>query len=415
MPTTRRRPSRWRALLRLLWRQPLYAIPFALFFGTVNGARREIYAGAYVVSLYFAFGISLSMWVLESFILPRVANADDTMTGRQMLIRAGMYVVTCLVGAFAASLAVRFTLIPTFLGSVQNVVTIGMFTLLFTALFMGIATAMVYYRKSLERAKADQELHLARRIQRSFLLSQFPAMPRLEVHAINVSSREVSGDFYDVVPAGQDAFLLAIADVAGKGVPAALLSSMLQASLRTQASTIPSVATILSNINALVYRSTAVNQFATFFLARVEESKLELAYSNAGHNYPVVFRNGGARVTLERGGTVVGILESARFEEDRFALQPGDRVLFYTDGLNEAANERGELFGEERLYRLMEALPASLSARETAERVLDGVRAYLNGVEAGDDMTVMVLRVLEPDARREGVAAAHALPGPITP
>src|SRR2546428_674202 len=264
MPRPKRPPSPWLSLLGLLWRQPLYAVPFAIFFGTLNGASRAIYVLAYVVSLFFAYAIGLALWTLEHFVLPR-----------------------------------------------------------------------------------------------------------LEDHAITVSSKQVSGDFYDVVPAGPDAFLLAIADVAGKGVPAALLSSMLQASLRTQAGAIPSVAAILKNINTLVYRSTAVHQFATFFLARVEESTLRLAYSNAGHNYPVVFRNSGERVTLERGGTVVGILESAEFEEDHLVLEPGDRVVFYTDGINEAANASGELFGEERLCRLVASLPAQLSASETTERILE--------------------------------------------
>jgi serine phosphatase RsbU (regulator of sigma subunit) len=388
----------WRYLLRLLWQQPLIAVPFALFFGTLNGSTPQAYVGAYILSLYFAFGIALALWALESLILPRLAGAAEARTGRGILQRIALYTVTSLAGSYLAALAIRLTVMPGFLGSVQTVVLVGMFTLLFTALFMGIATASVYYRKSLERIKAEEELHLARRIQRSFLLSQFPAMPRLEVHAVNVSSKQVSGDFYDVVPAGPNAILLAIADVAGKGVPAALLSSMLQASLRTQANTIPSVAAILNNINSLVYRSTAVEQFATFFLARIEESSLTLDYSNAGHNYPVVFRKGGGRQTLERGGTVVGILESADFEQGSLALAPGDRVLFYTDGINEAANARGELYGDERLCQLVDALPAELSARETIERIFAGVRGFLDGTEPGDDMTVMVLRVLEPGA-----------------
>jgi sigma-B regulation protein RsbU (phosphoserine phosphatase) len=173
---------------------------------------------------------------------------------------------------------------------------------------------------------------------------------------------------------------------------------MLQASLRTQANTQPSVASILENINTLVYRSTAVNQFATFFLARVEEDTLRLTFSNAGHNFPVVFGKDGTRRMLERGGTVVGILESITFEEEAVTLVPGDRVVLYTDGINEAANEDGELYGEERLYALIASLPPELSAREITERLLEGVREFLDGMDAGDDMTVMVLRVLEPQA-----------------
>ena len=208
-----------------------------------------------------------------------------------------------------------------------------------------------------------------------------------------------------MVSAGEDAFLLAISDVAGKGVPAALLSSILQASLRTQAHSIPSVSAILENINTLVYRSTEVHQFATFFLARVEERTLRMSYSNAGHNYPVVFRSDGERMTLERGGTVVGILESAQFEETAVTLHPGDRVVFYTDGISEAANTSGELFGEERLYRLVGSLPPALSARELTERIMEGVRSFTNGADPADDITLLVLRVLE--AGDERASAGH--------
>src|SRR6185369_2760707 len=134
---------------------------------------------------------------------------------------------------------------------------------------------------------ADQELTLARRIQRSFLLESFPQRPRLEVHATNISSREVSGDFYDVVPVADNGLLLAVADVSGNGVPAALLSSMLQASVRTQAGATPSVSAMMGRINSLACQRTATGQFATFFLAWIDERTMRLHYTNAGHNQPI--------------------------------------------------------------------------------------------------------------------------------
>ncbi|HEY6867776.1 MAG TPA: SpoIIE family protein phosphatase, partial [Candidatus Eisenbacteria bacterium] len=117
-------------------------------------------------------------------------------------------------------------------------------------------------------ARFEEELNLARQIQRTSLLSEFPVLPRCELHALYIPSKAVGGDFYDVVPTGDGGFLLAIADVSGKGMPAALLSAMLQASLRTQAGSGASLPAILRNINTLLYRSTATHQFATFFLAR---------------------------------------------------------------------------------------------------------------------------------------------------
>jgi hypothetical protein len=387
-----------RSLIRLLWRTPLFAVPFSAFFGTLYGATWEAYKGAYVVSLLFAYVITLCIWLTETLILPRVQR--PTATGRKPppWIFPALYCAASLFGSFVAAVIAHFTLIPGLLGNTRAIVLITMFSLIFCGLFMGIVSAVTFYRQAIDKAKAEEELNLARRIQRSFLLTNFPQRPRFEIHAVNISSKQVSGDFYDVVPAGNGACLLAIADVAGKGVPAALLSSMLQASLRTQALREKSVASILENINALVYRSTAVHQFATFFLARLDEDTLRLEFSNAGHNHPIVFRKAGGREMLVRGGVVVGILEDARFEEETMTLEAGDRLVLYTDGVTEAENRRGELYGEERLHALVAALPRDLSCEQVTDRILAGVRAHLAGADAGDDITLMVLRVLDADA-----------------
>lgn len=395
MSTPPDRRKALRQLLKMLWMQPLLAIAFALFFGTLFGGGWQRYLMAYRAALVFAFTISLAIWATEWFVMPAIRGRERE--GKKSLpvwIEATTFSVMAMLGSGIAAAILHFTFLPGFLGTTRDVITIGMFSILFTLLFTGLAYAFQFYRQSLDKARADQELNMARRIQRSFLLSQFPEMPRLEVHAINVSSKEVSGDFYDVVPAGDSAFLMAIADVAGKGVPAALLSSMLQASLRTQAMTVPSSASILKNINSLVYRSTSVAQFATFFLARVDERAMTLTFTNAGHNYPIVFKRDGTRATLERGGTVVGILEHVEFEEETIQLEPGDRVLFYTDGINEASRADGELYGEDRIVECIRTLPGDQPARETVEQLLASVGTFLNGVEPGDDMTVMVLRVI---------------------
>ncbi len=244
-------------------------------------------------------------------------------------------------------------------------------------------------------ARFEEELNLARQIQRNSLLSEFPPMPGAEVHAVYIPSRQVGGDFYDVVPTGDGSFLVAIADVSGKGVPAALLSSMLQASLRTQADGTRPLAEILRTINALMYRSTATQQFATFFLARIDTTARTLTFSNAGHNYPIVIRKGGTRRTLERGGTILGIIEHVEFEEDQVILAPGDLVVLYTDGVSEAMNDEGEQFGEERLHACLGGLPTGLPAREVTDRLLAEVRTFLDGAEPQDDVTLLVLRMTE--------------------
>jgi len=395
-PRRPKRPSTlWGDFLSLFFYVPLWSIPFALFFGVVYGRNAGDFVDAYVVSLIFAFTINVCIWAAQWFARPWVLPQGGAPSRGRTIRHVALFGGAALVGTAVAALVLQFTLMPGILGSARRVATLVMFTLVFVTLVIGIVFAVRFYRDAIERARSDQELNLARRIQRSFLPSEFPGLKRIEMHAVNVSSRHVSGDFYDVVPEPGDGHLLAIADVAGKGVPAALLCSMLQASLRMQAADGRSVSEMMSRINALVHRSTTPEQFATFVLARIEERSLRLSYSNAGHNVPVVFRADGGRRMLERGGTVVGILETAAYEEESVELAPGDRVVFYTDGISEAENAAREMFGEDRLYETIERLPRDADARAIALSVLDAVRAFLDGVEPGDDMTVMVVRVLE--------------------
>ncbi len=378
----------------MLWRQPLFAVPMALFFGTVYGGGPGGYLKAYQMSLVFAYSIGVLMWALKYFVLPRLPTPPGESHAAGVLRVSLIYTVTSVLGAALGAYLLHVTIMPGFLGSSRTVAVVGMYTLLFAALTTGIVLAYIFYRDALQRAKAEQELDLARRIQRAFLISQFPAMPRIEVHAVNVSSRQVSGDFYDVVP-DSDSLLLAIADVSGKGVAAALMSSMLQASLRTQAGSVASVAAMLVNMNRLLCGGAPTGKFATFFLARVEESTLRLHYSNAGHNYPLLRRRDGSIEELKEGGLLLGIRADLQLAEASVQLAAGDSVLLYTDGISEAADADNTLFGEERLTHLLQGLPPGLPATETAERILAGVRAHLDGVEPGDDMTLVVLRVRE--------------------
>jgi len=281
------------------------------------------------------------------------------------------------------------------LGTDYTAEDVNLLTALASQVSVSLQNALLL-RDRVEVARFEEELNLARQIQRRSLLSEFPPMPRSEVHAIYIPSKHVGGDFYDVVPTGDGGFLVAIADVSGKGVPAALLSSMLQASLRTQAASVSSVAAILRNTNALLYRSTALHQFATFFLARIDGESLVMTFCNAGHNWPVVLRPGGGREFLERGGTILGILEQLELEEASVKLAPGDIVVLYTDGISEAADPTGEQYGEQRLCECVAAQPPGLAARDVAERVLIDLREFLAGTEAQDDITLLVLRVMEP-------------------
>jgi serine phosphatase RsbU (regulator of sigma subunit) len=382
-------------LAHLLWQVPVYALPFALFFMFVEGSgvTLERFLGYWLAAGVFTAAINALIFLVRHLVEPRMA-ARFRDNPRGALYTAATYLVASLAGAMLAAVILHFTLIPGLLLHARGIVMLVIYTLLFGALFVGLALAMNFYQQAMERAGSERELQLARRIQRSFLLSEFPARARLEVHAVNLSSKEVSGDTYDVVPAADDGLLLAIADVSGKGVPAALLSSMLQASLRTQAAIVSSPAKMTTILNALACQRAVTGQFATAFLATIDEPTLTLRYTNAGHNFPVLLRADGTRELLETGGLVVGMMEGLPYEEGVVQLATGDRLLLYTDGVSEAANASGEMFGEDRLYALLDGLPGALPAEGIVGRVLDGVRAFLGETEAGDDITVMAMRVL---------------------
>lgn len=389
-----RKPSPWRDLASLAWKIPLGALPVGLFIQVTSGAAMSRFLQFYGVSLIFGSFTFFGVWLAQHWLVPPLFKDPDA-PGLTFKM-TGIYTGTATVFGIAAALTVHFSLVP-ILGTGRAVLTMFVYFVVLGLVFVGGVLGFHFYRAAMERAGSERELQLARRIQQSFLPSEFPLHPRFEVHATNLSSKEVSGDFYDVVPVGEDGYLLAIADVSGKGVPAALLSSMLQAALRTQATGDVRVAHVMASINALVCRRPQTGQFATFFLAAVTGNGPSLKFTNAGHNFPMLFRDGQPEKTLETGGLVVGMLEGLPYEEESVALESGDRILFYTDGLSEGQRADGEMFGEERIAELFRALPPSLSARDLVERTLAGFRDFLGEAEPGDDVTVMVLKVLRPD------------------
>jgi serine phosphatase RsbU (regulator of sigma subunit) len=410
MAKAKTRPTLGAGLLRILWRTPLFAVPFALFFALLEGGFKDI-GTFYILALIFAYANALGAFGVGMFLDARRSRAEarvDVASGRSALAgEITLFMAAAIVASALAAAVIHFTLLPSFLSKPQQVVQMLVFSLLFCALFLGISYATHFYGEALARARSEEELNLARRIQRSFLLSSFPQRSGLEVHALNVSSKQVSGDFYDVVPA-EGGFLLCIADVSGKGVPAALLSSMLQASLRTQAPLLQPVGAMISNVNGMLCQGVANGQFATMFLARIDETRMTLQYVNAGHNPPILVHADGRRELLEAGGPMVGSFEAAAFEQAEVALAPGDRIVLYTDGVSEAMNARMEMYGDDRVGDLAASLPGGDSAAQTIDSILGALRGFLAGEEPQDDMTLMVVKVLGQGGPVS--SAAHAAP-----
>ncbi|TMQ58672.1 MAG: GAF domain-containing protein [Candidatus Eisenbacteria bacterium] len=250
------------------------------------------------------------------------------------------------------------------------------------------------YEENLAKSLLEEELAVARRIQQQFLPTRLPEMGRFGIAAINLPNKQVGGDYYDIVDLGSDNYLVTIADVAGKGVPAALLASMVQASVRTQAQDGKPVREMMDRLNRLVYDATPDDRFATCFLARVSTEGLSLSFSNAGHNYPILLPASGEGRLLDFGGIPLGIRPEFVYAETSTPLRPGDALILYTDGITDARNRLMQDYGEERLFQFAAELPRDLTARQLLEAISTDLSRFTEGAEQADDITLVALKVL---------------------
>ena len=256
------------------------------------------------------------------------------------------------------------------------------------------------YEENLAKSLLEEELAVARRIQQQFLPRRLPEMGRFGIAAMNVPNKQVGGDYYDIVDVGSGNYLVTIADVAGKGVPAALLASMVQASVRTQAPDGKPICEIMDRLNRLVFEATPEDRFATCFLARVSAAGSDgtpgpsLSFSNAGHNYPILLPAAGGSRLLDFGGIPLGIHSDCVYGETTTPLQRGDALILYTDGITDARNRLMEDYGEERLFAFAGTLPRSLTAGQILQSISEEVSRFTQGAEQADDITLVALKVL---------------------
>jgi sigma-B regulation protein RsbU (phosphoserine phosphatase) len=201
----------------------------------------------------------------------------------------------------------------------------------------------------------------------------------------------VGGDYFDVLPFDQETLGLCIADVAGKGMPAALLMSNLQAAVRGFASPTVPPNELCARLNSLLRRNMASDRFITFFYAQLDGPGRTLRYVNAGHNAPIVMHQDGSHDRLQEGGGVLGIFPNQSFALGTIRLEPGDRVVLFTDGVTEAGNIEGDEFGEERLVGLLNENRGA-SAKEIEKKILDAAAGFSRR-NWQDDATLLILVV----------------------
>jgi sigma-B regulation protein RsbU (phosphoserine phosphatase) len=205
-----------------------------------------------------------------------------------------------------------------------------------------------------------------------------------------VPAREVGGDAFDYFPLGDGRVAIAIADVSGKGVPAAILMSNLQASVRAFCNGRWPIPEALNHVNKSVVRTASSGKFITMFYAEFDSSRSVLKYSNAGHNYPLLRRADGTLVELTEGGLPLGIQEHATYAEGELPVAAGDSLLLYSDGISEALDAFGQEFGEERLRSLWQRHGATAPG-QVISTVLSEVEAFRGRAVQSDDMTLVVL------------------------
>ncbi|HVO10451.1 MAG TPA: SpoIIE family protein phosphatase [Vicinamibacteria bacterium] len=245
-----------------------------------------------------------------------------------------------------------------------------------------------------ERLQAEQraahEMELARQVQARLLPASGPPLAHLEYAGRCVQARAVGGDYYDFIDAGEGHLGLVLADVSGKGFPAALLVASLHAALRSQtpARDLPEQ---LNTVNRLLYEATEANRYATVFLGLFDDSSRRLRYVNCGHNPPLLLRADGCVEKLLPTAMVVGLVEDWSASTAEVALCPGDALAIYSDGITEATDAGGEEFGEERLLRALQDRPAA-DPKTLLDLVFDEVRRFAEG-EQGDDQTLVIARV----------------------
>jgi serine phosphatase RsbU (regulator of sigma subunit) len=259
--------------------------------------------------------------------------------------------------------------------------------------FAGVILLILLALELSDRVIMKRDLEIAREIQSWLMPSEAPHFPGLDIAFTTRPANTVAGDYYDAFFRPNERLLVIVADVAGKSVPAALLTATLQASLRTLAATPGSLPELVERLNRYsCEQSLNGRRFTTAFLAELEPATGCLTYVNAGHNWPVLRRATGAIERLERGGLPLGISATMPYQWGTTVLARGDLLLIFTDGLVEAEDESGREFGEERMLPPIETLH-SPTAAEALKRLMSSVDAFMGLTRQHDDITCLALRI----------------------
>jgi sigma-B regulation protein RsbU (phosphoserine phosphatase) len=250
------------------------------------------------------------------------------------------------------------------------------------------------FRDAIDKQKLEDELLIARDIQKGLLPSVIPTIPNFDIAATNISSKQVGGDYYDVLPIDKHRHIIAIGDVSGKGTPAALLMANLQATIRALAPLDLPLSGFTQRVNDLMCRNTGGNKFVTFFWGVIDDRSMTLTYVNAGHNYPFLLRSEGLVERLDKGGMILGVMKSdVPYEQEVIQFHIGDLLVLFTDGVSEAMSKDSVEYDEDHLERFLPSV-RHLGAQEITEAIYKDVLQHTKGAPQSDDITMMVVKVV---------------------
>ncbi len=247
------------------------------------------------------------------------------------------------------------------------------------------------YRESLEKQRMEEELSVAKQIQKDLLPKSLPSLRNFDFAAFVEPSRQVGGDYYDFIPIDDCRTGIVIADASGKGVPAALFTARLQVMIQSEIRFGNNLKDMMASVNNFLAESTPYDRFATCFYGEIDDASRIFRYCNAGHNYPILVRKDGAIENLEKGGLLLGAFPEAEYETGEILFDPEDMLVMFTDGLSEAMDSNDNEYGERRIAEFVK----KNRARPTAiicSMIVKNIKQFASGDSDLDDMTLIIIR-----------------------
>ncbi|MCK9631468.1 MAG: SpoIIE family protein phosphatase [Methanoregula sp.] len=341
--------------------------------------------------------------ILAGFIggIMYLANKRDLVpTWVAVVLIALVESLVSLIAMLVATPASQFVTILTVVAIpmvITNIVAVFIFSTIIQNLISERKTRLEKEKLETEMARKNAELQIAAEIQRNFLPETLPKTEGFDIAAKSIPAKEVGGDFFDVIPLevmpiSSSRTGIMIADVSGKGVPAALFMALSRIVVRVTAMWFRKPSEVISFANPIIANNSKTGMFVTLFYGVIDKDTRTLTYVNAGHNPPIVLRKKTGEIEeLTLTGMAVGALEDATYSQQEIPLAPGDVMVLYTDGITEAVNDREEMYD---LPRLIETIRnnSNSSSKELADEIISSVFAFSGTTPQFDDITLMVVK-----------------------